>query len=49
MDFYNEMEQSLVNGELPHSKYGRPQNLMETQKDFDEFCDKKYKADYLSL
>lgn len=22
---------------------------METQKDFDDFCDKKYKADYLSL
>ncbi|TNV84322.1 hypothetical protein FGO68_gene10884 [Halteria grandinella] len=45
MDFYNEMEQSLVNGEIP-KKYGVD---IAKEFNFDEFNDKKYKADYLSL
>ncbi len=31
MDFYNEMEQSLVNGDLP-KKYEKPPQSLETQK-----------------
>lgn len=46
MEIYEDMEQSLVNGDLPQKKYGR----IECKEDFDlnEFCDKKFKADYLT-
>ncbi len=41
------MEQSLVNGELPFSKYG-PQTKVEC-KDLEEYQDKKFKSDYKDL
>ena len=46
MDFYSTLEQTLVNGDVPFpyatTKSSKP-------KDFDEYCDKKHKADYLTL
>jgi hypothetical protein len=47
MDIYEEMEQSLVNGELPFSKYGQQPKAGDT--DLEEFQDKQYKSDYKDL
>jgi hypothetical protein len=46
MDFYNELEQALVNGDIPQ-KYANGKS--STPKEFDEYCDKKFKADYLTF
>ncbi len=44
MDFYNTIEQTLVNGDVP-SRYGVT-NILKTDE---EYKDKKYKADYMNL
>ena len=58
MDFYNEMEQSLVNGELPKKygsdrggvvSFGKNSHSLQHDVDLEEFCDKRYKSDYLGL
>lgn len=46
MDFYNELEGTLVNGDIP-LKY--LQHKTHEIKRFEEYCDKKFKADYLAL
>jgi hypothetical protein len=57
MEIYEDMEQSLVNGDLPQKKYGRIECkegklvmilLIIIEFDLNEFCDKKFKADYLT-
>jgi hypothetical protein len=58
MEIYEDMEQSLVNGDLPQKKYGRIESkegklllvprLIFIDFDLNEFCDKKFKADYLT-
>lgn len=44
MDFYNTIEQTLVNGDVP-SRYG----VNYSMKTDEEYKDKKYKADYMNL
>ena len=46
MDFYSIIEQSLVNGDIP-SKYQK--KGFNQVKRFEDYCDKKHKADYLTL
>ncbi len=41
------MEQSLVNGVLPFTKYGQQNNCESLTEE--EYKDKKYKADYQDL
>jgi hypothetical protein len=48
IDIYEEMEQSLVNGELPFTKYGA-QAKSSSDIDLEEFQDKQYKSDYKDL
>jgi hypothetical protein len=46
MDFYNLLESTLVNGDIP-LKYLKNKNVK--QKKDEEYKDKKFKADYLAL
>ena len=46
MDFYNQLESTLVNGDIP-LKYLKKKT--QPVKKLEEYCDKKFKADYLAL
>ena len=46
MDFYYQLEQTLVNGNIP-LKYLKNKSIV--QKKDEEYKDKKFKADYLAL
>ena len=46
MEFYSLLEGTLINGDVP-LKYMRKKTL--PIKKLEEYCDKKYKADYLAL
>ena len=58
MDFYNTLEQTLVNGDIPLKYMINKTNpvksnfychLRNSSLGFEEYCDKKHKADYLNL
>ena len=44
MEFYQTLEGTLVNGDLPR----RFADSVQQVKHFDDYCDKKFKADYIS-
>eukprot|EP00347_Sterkiella_histriomuscorum_P005051 403358089 len=46
MDFYSTIEQTLVNGDIPQRYI---LNKTIPLKRFEDYCDKKHKADYLTL
>ncbi len=48
MDFYNDLESTLVNGEIP-SKYQKKEHSKPQTRSLEEYQDKKFKADYLTL
>lgn len=58
MDFYNTIEQTLVNGDIPLKYLTVKTNPLKSKFHsfikylligFEEYCDKKHKADYLNL